>query len=74
MDYMIHVIARLEHEERIRSLQRVAEYDLPLKVNQPNRILRLANRLIYGLGSNLVSLGERLQPRHDLPATASVTK
>lgn len=72
MDYMIHVIARLEYEERVRwlnSLYRHADYR-----HQPSRLARLANRLLYVVGKNLVSLGQRMQLQHDLPATAPVTK
>ena len=72
MDYMIHVIARLEYEERVRWLHSL--YGSNQHSNQPSRMAQLAKRLLYVVGRNLMLLGERMQPRQDMPATAPVTK
>lgn len=72
MDYLIQEVARLEYEERVRWLRSL--YGHSARHNQPSRMARLARRALYFVGKNLVSLGQRMQPRQDLPATAPVTK
>jgi hypothetical protein len=74
MDYLNHMVARLEHEERVRSVRPVPEFGVHLQARQPNRMLRLAKRSLYVLGSKLVSLGEQMQPPRDMPRTSPVLK
>ena len=74
MDYMLSKLAQMEHEERIRSMWPVPEYQLPLKARQPNRVLRLARRLLYVLGSQLMSLGAGLQPEPIESSTSPALK
>jgi hypothetical protein len=66
VDYSVHQIARLEHEERVRSLAPVSEFGRPMKASRPAWILRQVGRLLYALGSRLASLGERMKFGRDI--------
>jgi hypothetical protein len=61
VDYSVYQIARLEHEQRVRSLAPVSEFGSPMKVSRSGWIIRQAGRLLYALGNRLASLGERMK-------------
>ena len=74
IDYNASIIARLEHEERVRSLIPVRDYDDRLKDDRSLSIWPLRAGIaatpedeseqpgvLYTLGSALVALGERIR-------------
>jgi hypothetical protein len=56
-------IDKQDYEERVRWLQSL--YDR--ETNEPGRVSRWVNRLLYILGSSFVALGERMQSRDTSP-------
>ena len=78
IDYNASIIARLEYEERIRSLIPVRDYDDRLKDDRSLSIWPVRGGIaatpedgseqpgvLYTLGSALVALGERIRDQHD---------
>jgi hypothetical protein len=61
IDYTVSMIARMEHEQRIRSLAPVPEYGNSLKADQPRWVAIQAGRLLHALGSGLASIRERMK-------------
>jgi hypothetical protein len=60
MDYTRYMVARIEHEQRIRSLAPVPEYDDPVVTDQPRWVSKQAGRLLCALGNGLAAIGEKL--------------
>lgn len=59
------LLEKQAYEERICWLQSLYHNHPKLKPQSPSS--RLSNRLLFALGSGLISLGERMQARHNLP-------
>lgn len=56
--YVITEVARLEYEERVRSLAPIPDFFETMKADQPGLLLRQARRWRSVLGNKLAGLGE----------------
>ena len=65
-------LLRSEYEERVRWLNSL--YGHEDQPEQPGQFTQVREHLLFLLGGNLVSLGERMQSRHKLPAPVTTTK
>lgn len=54
--YLIAEVARLEHEERVRSLAPIPDFFDPMKADQPGWVSRQIVRSLHALGGGLASL------------------
>ena len=54
--YVITEVARLEHEERVRSMAPIPDFFEPMKADQPGWVSRRIVRLLHALASGLASL------------------
>lgn len=59
--YLIAEVARLEHEERVRSLTPIPDFGGLMITNEPGWVSQLARRLLAPLGKRLAGLGERMK-------------
>lgn len=62
----MHQIARLEHEQRARSLASVSEFGDPGQAKRRRWLLRQVGHLLYALGYRLALLGERMKHGRDI--------
>jgi hypothetical protein len=72
MDYTAQMIARIEHELRIRSLAPIPDDGYPLADEQPGWASRQAGRLLSALRIGLAVLGRPIKPEHDRPLDPSL--
>ena len=69
IDYTTSTIARMEYEERVRSLAPIPDFDSPPMTDQPGWVSRQAKRLRSVLEYRLAGLGERMKRgREEAPA------
>ena len=61
IDYTASMIARLEHEERVRSLARIDDYDVWLTHKAGHWQAPQVGGLLSSLGKGLASLRDRLK-------------
>ncbi len=66
MDYSVHMLARMEHEQMIRSLAPVPEYGEPVMADQPRWVSKQTGRLFHALESGLASIRERMKRGRDM--------
>jgi hypothetical protein len=57
--YTAHVIARLEHEDKLRRMPRVYDFGGPVQVTEPRWAVRQILRLLNGARHVLVSTAYR---------------
>ena len=69
--YSAHVIARLEHAQRIRSLPRVEEFGLPQVVSQRLPLWQMLQRWLRQQGSRLVVMAKRMLQQPSASASDS---
>ncbi len=63
IDYVESRIARREHDERVRALARVDDYDVWLTSRAGNWLSQSAGSLFVSLGKSLAALAGRLRPQ-----------
>jgi hypothetical protein len=68
--YSAHVMARLEHKQRMRFASRVRELDVPTTDSQPRWIRQKVLRLLNLLGTGLIAAGKRMTLEHDIAIRA----
>ncbi len=61
IDYTARMIARMEYEERVRSMAPILDDGGPLVIHQPEGVLQQARRLRCALDDGLAALRERMQ-------------
>jgi len=74
IDYTASLIARMEHEERVRSMTPVYDYDEWLTDNAGHWQLPRFGSLWSALGKGIASLGVRLKNTADVETPAIVTR
>ncbi len=72
--YLITEVARLEHEERVRSLAPIPDFFEPVKADQPGWVSRQSRRLRDMLERRLPALRKRMRRGQDNPLDAPLTE
>jgi hypothetical protein len=74
IDYTVSMIARMEHEERIRSLTPVHDYDVWLTHIAGHWQSQPLGGLLASLGKGLTILGARLKPKREAALDSSLVE
>jgi hypothetical protein len=71
MDYSLLQVARTEHEERVRNVRPVYDYQQPAQAAKQGRVQQQMARALVALGGVLMVAGQRLM--HDTSFTPDTT-
>ena len=72
--YLITEVARLEHEERVRSLAPILDDGGPLTIHQPGWLSRQIRRLFQALASGLASLRRSVKEQRAISIQRDLTR